>query len=363
MSHMPASSGGLCLSDNPVDHIRVHRLARHLPELPAGPFVRTSDGKLLSVAGNPTVVRISSDAGRTWEEQAPSPVNRASHTGALLDTSAGTIILAFADLGRRHWTWQDALRDAPGARLPTCVARSVDRGRTWQDDQTLHEAWTGATRDIIQLADRRIIFTSMKMRHDPGRHTVLTYFSDDDGVTWAASNVIDLGGNGHHGGMTEGTIVELRSGRLLQYIRTNWGQLWRAESTDRGETWHPYGPAGIPASSAPALLKRLRSGRILLLWNRPDPEGEDGYPLVGGDGIWSATPVSNFRAELSMSFSEDECATWSPPVTIARSDDPTRRPEVSYPYAFEPTAGTLWITAHRWDLRMSLQEADFVTAV
>jgi len=111
-----------------------------------------------------------------------------------------------------------------------------------------------------------------------------------------------------------------------------------------------------------ALLKRLDSGRILLLWNRPYPEGEAGFPFVGGDGLWSATPVSNFRAELSMSFSEDECATWSPPVVIARSDDPTRRPEVCYPYAFEPTPGQLWITAHRWDLRMCLREDDFVAA-
>ena len=107
--------------------------------------------------------------------------------------------------------------------------------------------------------------------------------------------------------MTEGTIVQLADGRLLQYVRTNWGQLWRALSTDGGRHWHPYGPSGIPASSTPALLKRLLSGRIVLLWNRPFPEGQDRGPLRGGDGIWSATPASNFRQELSMSFSEDIC--------------------------------------------------------
>jgi len=238
--------------------------------------------------------------------------------------------------------------------------RSVDSGQTWQDLQTLHEDWTGATRDIIELADGRIVFTSMQMRHNPGRHTVLCYCSDDDGASWRASNIMDLGGNGHHDGVTEGSIVELRDGSILQYVRSNWGYLWRALSTDKGETWHPYGPTGIPASSTPPLLKRLSSGRIMLLWNRPSPEGEEAYPLQGGDGIWSATPASNFRAELSLSFSEDECETWSPPVVIARSDDQTRRPEVCYPYAFEAEPGTLWITAHRWGLRMCLQEADHV---
>jgi len=92
------------------------------------------------------------------------------------------------------------------------------------------------------------------------------------------------------------------------------------------------------------------------LWNRPFPEGSDTYPLQGGDGIWSATPTSNFREELSISFSEDECQSWSTPVVIARNEGS----EVTYPYAFEPEPGTLWITAHRWDLRMGLSEADFV---
>jgi len=280
----------------------------------------------------------------------------ASHTGALLKTAAGAVVLAFSNLGEKNWTWDDDLKDAPGARLPTYAMRSVDGKRTWQDLQKLHDEWTGATRDMIQTHDGRIVFTSMRMRHNPGRHTVLCYGSDDDGATWEPSNVIDLGGNGHHDGATEGTIVELRDGRLLQYIRTNWGQFWRAVSTDGGRSWHPYGPSGIEASSAPGMLKRLESGRIVLLWNRPYPEGENTHPLRGGDGIWSATPASNFREELSISFSEDECDSWSPPTIIARNEGS----EVSYPYAFEPEPGALWITAHRWGLRMCLHEADFV---
>jgi hypothetical protein len=76
--------------------------------------------------------------------------------------------------------------------------------------------------------------------------------------------------------------------------------------------------------------------------------------------VWSVTPASNFRAELSMSFSDDECETWSPPVVIARSEHEEKRPEVCYPYAFEPDPGTLWITAHRWDLRMRLKVDDFI---
>ena len=79
------------------------------------------------------------------------------------------------------------------------------------------------------------------------------------------------------------------------------------------------------------MLKRLTSGRIVLLWNRRFPEGKDEYPLSGGDCISSSTPASNHREELSISFSEDECASWSAPVVLARN--PGGR--LSYPYAFE----------------------------
>ncbi|NOZ21635.1 MAG: exo-alpha-sialidase [Planctomycetes bacterium] len=358
MAKMPKSAEKSELGGEVVDGLAIHRSAEHMPSLPAGPFARLNSGRILSIAGNPAQAYISNDEGATWNERPLCPAGSnisAPPTGALLCTDTGTAIVAFSNLKEKNWTWSDELKDAPGARLPTCAMRSTDEGETWQDVQKLHDDWTGATRDIIQTRGGAVVFASMKMRHHPGRHTVLTYRSEDDGVTWAPSNVIDLGGNGHHDGATEGTLVELKDGRLLQYIRTNWGQFWRAESADGGRTWHPFGPSGIEASSAPGILERLASGRIVLLWNRPYPEGEADYPLRGGDGVWSATPARNFREELSMSFSEDECETWSPPVVVAR-----KKGECSYPYVFEAEPGILWITAHRWDAKLRLREADFV---
>ena len=339
------------------DGILIHEKAEDLPSLPVGSYTRLASGKILGVAGDPAEILVSDDEGESWSKTGRfgvgDPVLGA--TGALMTTKEGTVVVGFSNLKERHWTWDDQLRDAPGARLPTYAARSLDEGTTWQDIQKLHDEWTGANQDILQTRDGRIVFTSMQMQHNPGRHTCLTYGSDDDGKTWEPSNVLDLGGNGHHGGVTEATIVELRSGTLLQYLRTNWGEFWRAMSEAPGKSWHPYGPSGVPASSAPGILKRLQSGRIVLAWNRPWPEGESSYPLKGGDGIWSATPASNFREELSISFSEDDCETWSPPVVIARNPDG----EVSYPRVFEVGPGVLWITTHRFALRLRLHEQDF----
>ena len=336
----------------------VHEKAQFEPGLPVGPFARLKDGTILSVSGRPAQLRSSEDEGATWTGR---PLQPGAHTpepaptGALLASRTGAVILGFSNVKERNWDWSDDLRDAPDARLPTYATRSLDDGQTWQDTRKLHDEWTGAIRDILQTGDGRIVFASMKMRHNPGRHTVLTYLSDDDGITWQASNAVDLGGSGHHDGLTEGTLVELDDGRLLQYARTNWGRFWRLISVDGGESWHPCGPSQVEASSAPGILKRLASGRIALLWNRPHPDGADSYPLRGGDGTWSATPASNFREELSISFSEDECESWSPPIVVVRNPGS----EASYPYVFEPQPGLLWITAHRWEIALSLREADF----
>jgi sialidase-1 len=329
-----------------------------LPTQQLGPFVHTSDGAVLAIDTSATFV--SRDGGRSWSEARPlfgAERNiQVSNERAMLRTRSGAIVTAFMNLAEKHWTWENSLHDAPGARLPTYVMRSLDDGKTWQDVQKLHDDWTGAVRDMIQTRDGRVVFTSMKMLHDPGRHSVVTYSSTDDGQSWKASNVIDLGGTGHHGGVTEGTLTELRDGRLWMLIRTNWGELWSGYSHDGGRFWRVLQPSGIPASSAPGLVKRLASGRLMLAWNRPLPEGKDDWPLSGGDGLWSEVPVSNHREELSLAFSEDEGKTWTRPVVIARQSGQW----LAYPYVFEYEPGKLWLTTMQGGVRVELSEKDFV---
>src|SRR5690606_13340853 len=178
-------------------------------------------------------------------------------------------------------------------------------GRTWEKPQKLHNEWTGAVRDMIETRNGNVIFTSMMMLHNTAHHTVLTYTSRNEGETWERSNIIDMGGIGHHGGVTESTIEQLKDGRIWQLMRTNWGTFWEAFSDDEGIIWKDIKPTSIDASSAPGLLKRLESGRLALIWNRLYPSGKDYYPLRGGDRQWSEVRSSNHREELSIAFSED----------------------------------------------------------
>lgn len=342
--------------------LSLHPKVRPLPHNHQGPFVKRSDGAILAIDGGRSL--LSTDGGKSWAE---SPLFSAAQQAkqplvvrderALLATKSGTIVASFMNDKEKHWTWKNELHDAPGAILPAYAMRSTDGGKTWQDITRLHDEWTGAVRDLIQTKAGLLIVATQKMLHNPGRHGSITYWSDDDGKSWHPSNLIDLGGQGHHGGNMEPTLVELADGRVWMLIRTNWGEFWSAWSHDGGKNWRVLEPSGIAASSAPAIVKRLISGRLALLWNRLYPEGETSFKLSGGDGLWSEVPVSNHRGELALAFSIDEGKAWSKPTIIARLPGKS----LAYPYLFEAEPGRLWVTTMQGGLRAELNTADFVS--
>jgi sialidase-1 len=324
----------------------IHPKAEDMPGIPSGPFIKLGDGSIMTVERNMSL--ISKDNGKTWNKY-PIFQDSASFNirveRVLFRTKGGVIILAFAnDRERANWAWQDDLADSPGAMLPTYVVRSLDDGKTWQDLQKLHDEWTGANRDIIETKKGNIVFTSMLLRHNPGHHTVITYTSMTNGKTWLRSNVIDLGGVGHHSGVTESTIEQLNDGRLYMLLRTNWGVFWETYSENEGLEWKLFKPTKIDASSAPGMLKRLASGRLILIWNRNSLEGEPPAPLRPGDGISSEVFSSGNRKELSIMFSEDDGKTWTTPVVVARVVEQSKIPRLSYPRFFEHNPGEIWIT-------------------
>ncbi|NND32552.1 MAG: exo-alpha-sialidase [Saprospiraceae bacterium] len=344
------------------DEFILHEKVTEIPGLKMGPFIRLENGDILTVTVDDTQSLISSDEGKTWQEyeifNQPEKY-KISDERALLKTKNGTIILAFMNLAaRRNWNWNKEISDSPGAILPTCTVRSLDGGKTWQNFQTLHTEHTGAIRDMIETKNGNVIFPSMMMRHNPGHHTVLSYTSRNEGETWERSNIIDLGGIGHHSGVTEGTMEQMADLSIKMLMRTNWGTFWQATSVNEGITWTDIKPTSIEASSAPGLMKRLASGRLVLVYNQRFPEGTECFPLSGGDNQWSEVRTSNHRQELSISFSEDDGNTWSSPEVIAKVAGDTR--QVSYPYVFEAKPGELWITTMFSDLRIRLRESDFM---
>ena len=90
---------------------------------------------------------------------------------------------------------------------------------------------------------------------------------------WEQNSFIDLGGHGDHDGATEPTLGKLSDGRILMLIRTPLGCFWQALSEDMGRYWRTIQPGRIDASRSPGYLLRPQSGRLVVAWNRQNPEG------------------------------------------------------------------------------------------
>lgn len=338
----------------------LHHLAKEWHMEQIGPFIRLNKNMIGTIDSLHFLT--STNNGKTWKATSifSDTISFSIRPErALIKTKKGTLILAFAnDRERAKWKWDKNTHDSPEAELPTYLVSSNDNGRSWNQPILLHREWTGAVRDIIETKDGHIVFSTMMMRHNPGHHAVVTYTSGDEGKTWTRSNILDLGGVGDHDGVTESTLEQMQNGQLKMLLRTNWGFFWETTSADNGISWTNIKSTQIDASSSPGLLKRLKSGHLMLVWNRYYPSGRSSYPLRGGDYNFSATPVSMHREELSIMFSSDDGRSWTKPMVIAKTTEP--KTQIAYPYMFEIKPGVIGLSFAFSKVRMIIHEKSFI---
>ena len=205
-----------------------------------GPFIKLTDGRILTIEDNATV--ISTDRGETWS--APRPIydgqgpGKPSSSGVMVRTREGVIVFVYMDMEGFKWVWDDNLHQAAeNVNLNVWAIRSEDDGLTWTGRQQIFEGYCGALIHMIQTSTGEVVVPIQRLLRDPDRHGICVYVSADSGKTWCHSNIIDLGGHGHHDGAMEPTLVELSDGRLWLLIRTNLGKFWSAYSSDKGLSW------------------------------------------------------------------------------------------------------------------------------
>lgn len=116
----------------------------------------------------------------------------------------------------------------------------------------------------------------------------------------------------------EHMIVERRDGSLWMLIRTNNG-IAESMSTDGGKSWTPARPSTIPHLVSRFFIRRLNSGRLLLVKHAPTPD------------------KAKIRMNLTAFLSDDDGRTWKGGLML---DD---RPGVSYPDGVQDKKGVIRI--------------------
>jgi predicted neuraminidase len=190
--------------------------------------------------------------------------------------------------------------------------RSSDSARTWTEPVKINQSNHTTRSNGIQLSTGELLVPL----HTRGTKAGGVMKSRDGGKTWmrfgAVANPEGQGG--------EPTIAETKSGKIHMMLRTKDGLLWRAISTDKGETWSAPEKTGLTATSSASHLLCTRDGTLVLTYN-PGP-----------------TPM---RFPLIMRTSHDEGVTWSEPTLLADRPEQVGGWDICYPTLTELTDGTL----------------------
>ena len=236
--------------------------------------------------------KISTDRGRSWSgkftlQDNVGPLN-VKHPNLLrLASDPRSILFLYT------------VRYAELEEIRIFMRRSEDECETWSEPVQISSLpgvhYLMADR-ILQLPSGRIILPTFQSDSWIPFDS-FCYYSDDEGESWHTSRVrMQLPGHGAQ----EPSVVVLDDGRLLAVLRTSLGTLYRAHSSDAGESWTQPLSTGLSSPASTPLLKRIpTSGDLLLVWNnRYDPNHED-YQQGHGP-----------RDPLSAAISRDDGETW-----------------------------------------------------
>lgn len=108
--------------------------------------------------------------------------------------------------------------------------------------------------------------------------------------------------------MQEPGVIELASGHLYAWARTDTGRQWQTRSRDRGVRWSPPRPSAFYSPNSALSMKRIpATGDLLAIWNDSRPCWDLPEPVLGegfdANSSWGRTP-------LVAAISRDEGGTW-----------------------------------------------------
>lgn len=297
---------------------------------------RTPKGRLWAcwVAGGDSpkaffVLATSDDDGETWskprlvvDSHSPSiPGERSILVGNLWTDPLGRLWLIFDQsmdmFDGRAGVWASVC-DNPDAKEPAWSApRRIWHGVTLNKPTVLS---SGEWMLPISLDQREGfgMFKGLFRELDPLRGANV-FVSADKGATWQRRGAARFPEPDWH----EHMIVERKDKSLWMLARTRTG-IMQSTSVDGGRTWAaPTEPDGIRQPNARFHVRRLSSGRLLLVKHGEKVDSHSG------------------RVGLSAWLSDDEGKTWHGGLLL------DERKGVSYPDGFQAPDGTIYISYDR----------------
>ncbi|MFW5693204.1 MAG: sialidase family protein, partial [Thermoguttaceae bacterium] len=250
----------------------------------------------------------SGDDGKTWSDlkmvidpDGPGPV-RAFDPCLWIDPD-----------GKLWLFWCQATRGGGGD--PVTFAMTTDKpddaNPEWSEPRFIHDG-VMMNKPTVLSDGAWLLPTAIWRREDSCRVVAST----DQGATWelrGTANVPDPKDRN----CDEPMLVERKDGSLWQLVRTRYG-IGESTSTDGGRTWTPVSPWNVEHTASRFFIRRLHSGKLLLVKHGPIKERTG-------------------RSHLTAYLSEDDGKTWQGGLLL------DERSGVSYPDGAQADDGAIYI--------------------
>jgi sialidase-1 len=161
------------------------------------------------------------------------------------------------------------------------------------------------------LSEKYLELDSLRKAH--------VFLSTDSGKTWNRAGAVAF----PHPEFDEHQLIELSDGRIWMTARTAIG-MYESFSADKGQSWSPPQPSSIQHINSRHFLRRLNSGRLLLVKH----------------GL-TVDQRTKRRSQLTAFLSDDEAKTWRGGLVL------DERRGVSYPDGFQDSDGNIYISYDR----------------
>ena len=257
------------------------------------------------------IVSITSrDGGRTWSEA--YILVSAEEFGVENVMSASLMRMQNGDVGLFY-----IVKKHPN-RSMIMLSRSSDEGRTFYKHvectaEFIPTSYVLNNDRAVRLESGRILLplachrggvtVSGRAFYDY-RANVAFLYSDDDGETWQSFPYTIPGAHNTVSGLQEPGVIELKSGVLWAYFRTDAMYQYESYSVDGGLRWTDAQPSRFTSPLSPMKIAR-------------DPETE---ALIA---VWNPIPRYNGRkcgysdrTPIVWAISRDDGRTWSEPVSL-----------------------------------------------
>ncbi len=251
----------------------------------------------------------SDDGGANWSKPRLAVGARTSSGQRLHGALVGNL---WTDPRGRLWLFFDQQLGDPQGRIGNWFIRCDNPDATepaWSKPVRFAEGCTLNKPTVLHNGDWLLPVSDWHQK------TARVFASTDEGASWKERGSLQF----PDWEFDEHMMVELRHGRLWMLARTK-GQPHESFSTDGGKTWsEPRQAATVQNVNARFFLRRLKSGRILLVKNGPPTER------------------LSKRTHMSAWLSDDEGQTWKGGLLL------DERNAVSYPDGFESPDGLIHI--------------------